>query len=280
MTICVRKGPASILPWTMYQVELDWSFAKLLEVLWTKDNNGEEPECYLSQDMKPSFSNRVQVMMGFNVIECCRINGNFISYIFSDSREEVASPQRSATSVLMLSKQLGFTGGCHLTSGKEYIKTIQTVLFTLQPHIRTLYRRKANFVPLFFSPLLEKGYNNPATHRHKAPPLSQDRLNKLVKRLYVVLAFPVLETAKWKECATATRQLAMNLDEYCRHLQVQSEQQQSRHLSPTPLRFPSDGKSSHISTIVGGSVRTTHLIERYIECACACGMNYEHVLKL
>ena len=263
-----------------------------------------------------SFSNRVQVMMGFNVIECCSINGNFISYIFSDSREEVASPQRSATSVLMLSakelkwpnlnfktpdeykegngdkcmyddtirflqsKQLGFTGGCHLTSGKEYIKTIQTVLFTLQPHIRTLYRRKANFVPLFFSPLLEKGYNNPATHRHKAPPLSQDRLNKLVKRLYVVLAFPVLETAKWKECATATRQLAMNLDEYCRHLQVQSEQQQSRHLSPTPLRFPSDGKSSHISTIVGGSVRTTHLIERYIECACACGMNYEHVLKL
>lgn len=115
------------------------------------------------------------------------------------------------------SKQLGFTGGCHLTSGKEYIKTIQTVLFTLQLHLHTLHRRKA---PLFFSPLLEKEYNNPAAHHHKAPPLSQDRLDKLIKYLYMVLAFPVMGTSKWRECATATRQLAINLDEYCKHLKL------------------------------------------------------------
>ena len=182
-TICIRKGPASVLP---CQVEVEWSFAKLLEVALTRIgvdfiSGGEEPECFLSQDMNPSLSSRVQVMMGFNILECCRINGNYIWYIYPDSRE-VAPPQRSVSSVLMQSakelkwpdlnfktpdeyekgtgdkrlyddtirflqsKQLGFTGGCHLTSGKEYIKTIQTVLFTLQPHLHTLCRRKANFV--------------------------------------------------------------------------------------------------------------------------------------
>ena len=75
--------------------------------------------------------------------------------------------------------------------------------------LHTLLTRNAAFVPPSFAPLLEKVYNNPAAHHHKASPLSQGRLNKLCKSLYVVLAFPVMETAKWRECATATQQLAL-----------------------------------------------------------------------
>ena len=77
-------------------------------------------------------------------------------------------------------------------------------------------------------------------------------------------------TAKWRECATATQQLAMNIDEYCKYLHNQLEKQQSRHISQTPLRFPSDGKSSHVSSIVGGLVRSTRLIERYNVNAYKC----------
>ena len=64
--------------------------------------------------------------------------------------------------------------------------------------------------------------------------------------------------------AAATRQLATNLDEYCKHLQLQSEQQRGWHLSPSS-HFPSDGKCCHISTIGDGSVRSICTIERYVK---------------
>ena len=131
-------------------------------------------------------------MMGFNIRECCKLNGNSISCVYAPSRE-IVLPERRAAAVLMHSakelkwpcmnftpleeylagngdkclydntmwflqeKQLGFMGGCHLPSGKEYVRTIHTVLFTLHPHLLTLRGRKANFVPPFSSPLLEKG---------------------------------------------------------------------------------------------------------------------------
>ena len=63
----------------MYQVGLDWTFAKLLETGLTRlapVMDPEEPECYICKEMDPFLANRVQVMLGYNVFECCRINGN------------------------------------------------------------------------------------------------------------------------------------------------------------------------------------------------------------
>ncbi len=92
VTVSVSKGPASVLPWSMYQVEVDWTFAKLLEVVQARLTAGildenEELKCYLSQEMKPCLSSRMQVILGFNVVECCRINGKFISYVYPAARE-------------------------------------------------------------------------------------------------------------------------------------------------------------------------------------------------
>ena len=57
---------------------------------------------FLSQHIKSTLSNRVKVTMTFNDLKRCRINGSFIWYIYSDSREAVP-PQRRVSSVLMLS---------------------------------------------------------------------------------------------------------------------------------------------------------------------------------
>ena len=99
MTVGVYKSASTLLPWSMYEVEIGWTFAKLVEVVRAAE---DEPKCYLSQEIKHCASNRVQVMMSFNVVECYRINGNFISYVFSTPRE-IATPKRNAASVLMQS---------------------------------------------------------------------------------------------------------------------------------------------------------------------------------
>ena len=131
-------------------------------------------------------------MMGFNIVECCRINGNFISCVlFAFKRDSFACKkccicidalnQRvkmamhrfyntkeyqeengdkglyDETTRFLPEKQLGFMGGCHPTSGREYVRTIHTVLFTLHPHLLTLQRRKVKFIPPLFSSSLGKG---------------------------------------------------------------------------------------------------------------------------
>ena len=101
------KGPASLLPWTMYQVGLDWTFAKLLETGLTRlapVMYPEEPECYICKEMDPFLASRVQVMLGYNVFECCRINRNFVWYVYSASASrDIVLPERSAATVLMQS---------------------------------------------------------------------------------------------------------------------------------------------------------------------------------
>ena len=184
-TICIRKGPASLLPWTMYQVGLDWTFAKLLETGLTRlapVMDPEEPECYICKEMDPFLASLVQVMLGYNVFECCRINGNFVWYVYSASASrDIVLPERSAATAKELkwpemnfktaeeyqggngdkqlyddiirflqSKRLGFVGGCHHTSGKEYVRTLQAVLFALQPHLHTLQTRNATFCSALF----------------------------------------------------------------------------------------------------------------------------------
>ena len=59
----------------------------------------EEPECYICKEMDPFLANRVQVMLGYNVFECCRIN---VWYVYSASASrDIVLPERSAATVLM-----------------------------------------------------------------------------------------------------------------------------------------------------------------------------------
>ena len=103
-TICIRKGPASLLPWTMYQVGLDWTFAETGLTRLAPVMDPEEPECYICKEMDPFLASHVQVMLGYNVFECCRINGNFVWYVYSASTSmDIVLPERSAATVLMQS---------------------------------------------------------------------------------------------------------------------------------------------------------------------------------
>ena len=70
----------------MYQVEVDITFAKLLEIALTGLEAGlgvevgKEPEHYLSQEMKSYLPSHVQAIIRFNVMECCKINRDSISF--------------------------------------------------------------------------------------------------------------------------------------------------------------------------------------------------------
>ena len=58
------------LPWTMYQVGLDWTISKLLETGLTRlapVMDPEAPECYICKEMDPFLASCVQVMLGYNV---------------------------------------------------------------------------------------------------------------------------------------------------------------------------------------------------------------------
>ena len=304
VTVSIVKGSGFILQWSMFEAEYNWTFTKLLETAkvqvlpdWLPDLDAQ-PERFLSRIIEHLFSECVQVPLGFNVLECCRMNGNFVQYVYPCS-STAAQTQQNALTVLMSAakelrfphknfktaeeykrgngdkrlqddiveflqdKQLGFVGGCENTSGKEFVRTLQNTLFTLQPHLSTLQERKAAFIPPYFVPLLQKVYNNPAAHHHKPAPLTQDRLDKLSRSLYTVLAFPWMQKPRWKQCADATCQLTMNVDMYHDYLKRTAEEQNHRHRSPTPLRFPSDGKSAHVQSIVTASCRPQALISRY-----------------
>ena len=57
----------------------------------------EEPECYICKEMDPFLASRVQVMLGYNVFECYRINGNFVWYVYSAAASrDIVLPERSA----------------------------------------------------------------------------------------------------------------------------------------------------------------------------------------
>lgn len=53
------------------------------------------------------------------------------------------------------SRSLGFSAGCENTTGKEFVRALQSVFFALQPHLKTLQGRKKPFILLFFDPIIE-----------------------------------------------------------------------------------------------------------------------------
>ena len=275
-------------------------FEVALPFVQANDSSGVigQPVCFLSSDIKCFQSLSVQVPLEFNASDCCKINGSFVKYL-CPCEPRLVSCTRSAVDVLMgaakeprwpeknfssrqdyqagngdkrlfddivdflMDKKLGFTGGCEHTSGKQFIKTLQNVLFTIQPHLCTLKARNSSFIPSFFYPLMTEVYNEPSKHHHKPTPLSQERLDKLSSSLYGVLSFPWMQNSRWKDLANAVSLLAKNIDDYHGYLKRKAEEQVDRHRSLTPLRSPSDGSSSHVRSIVRASVRSELLIKRY-----------------
>lgn len=92
------------------------------------------------------------------------------------------------------SKHLGFAAGVENTILERNMFG-QSVLFALQPHLKTLVgREKPSYT------LLQKVYNNPSAHYHKPTPLTQGFLDKLSRSLYTVLAFPWLQRSRnWQQ---------------------------------------------------------------------------------
>ena len=285
----------------MHETQADWTFAKLLESIQSDEMLGDVV-CELSKEM--NSHDIVQVPLGFLIEPCCKENGNFIRYLYPTATVPELSMRNAATVLMGASKQLrwpeknftnpddykqgnglkrlyddiidflmsrnlGFAPGCENTSGKEFVRGLQGVLFSLQPHLKTLQDRKKNFVPVYFEPLIKNVYNNPASHHHKRSPLSREVLNKLGSSLYTLLSVPWLQRPKWKECAESIKALAANIDDYRTYLEHQGKQQLIRHRSPTPLRSITDGKSSNIHMIKSASVRSVRLISRCCN-ACLC----------
>ena len=301
VTVTVIRGSVCLLPWKMQETLADWTFTKLLECILSSSHLDELPGmetelvCKLSKEI--NSPERVEVPLGFVIEPCCKENGNFIRYLYPTASISPL-PVRNAATVLMtaskqlrwpenfftspddyergngfkklyddivdflMSRQLGFAPGCENTSGKVFVRGLQSVLFALQPHLKTLQDRKKTFVPTYFEPLIEKVYNNPVSHHHKCPPLSQEVLNKLGSSLYTLLSVPWLQRPKWKECVDSIKALAVNIDDYRTYLEHQGKQQLIRHRSPTPLRSVTDGKSANIHVVKGASVRSAHLISR------------------
>jgi len=89
LTVSISKGLEIILPWRMFEVQLDWTFAKLLEASLLSVTQPErlldmhgEPVCELRKEMNAPPAESVQVPLGFNVDQCCKVNGSFVRYLY------------------------------------------------------------------------------------------------------------------------------------------------------------------------------------------------------
>ena len=109
VNVSIVLGYENILQWSMFQVDLEHTFAKLLETALTKTsltvdiNNCEtECKCYLSHDTK--LSTRVEVPLAFIVAECCDLNGKCVRFILSVESSS-SSSCKNAAKVMMSSAQ-------------------------------------------------------------------------------------------------------------------------------------------------------------------------------
>ena len=90
VTLSISRSGQCLLPWRMFEAQLDWTFAKLLEVASSSvaspeqlsDMEGVVPVCELSKEINSPSADRVQVPLSFNIDQCCRINGSFIRYLY------------------------------------------------------------------------------------------------------------------------------------------------------------------------------------------------------
>lgn len=143
---------------------------------------------------------------------------------------------------------LGISPGVEHTTGKLVVKTLADALFYIQPHEKTLSGRIPNFIPSYFSCLLEQVYNDPKSHKHAISPIKRETLQKITASLYTLMLLPLMQTARWKVCIAA---IAKNIDKYIEYLHQQATKMKEAHRSPTPIRSCGDGTSSHVKLLWG-----------------------------
>lgn len=300
VTVSVLIGFEEVLKWTMYKVQPEYTFSKLLEEALATScvvvgESEHVPECYLSNDVK--FVTRVKVSLEFLVMECCEANGKCVRYIFSASKPTSGSTLKNAAEVLMsnakklclpnkidsgarnrgdiqlyndiiqfmMNKSLGFHPGTEQASGRQIIVALQKVLFYIQPHLQTLNGRKANFVPVYFQPLLQRAYNNPSSHGHSVKPLERSKLETLSQSIFDCLSLPIINAPLWSLFKSALEELSFNVVGYVHYLESNVERVTRVHRSPTPMRSPKDGSSSCVRIIHASKARKPELVARYLD---------------
>ena len=111
VTVSLMRNSKAALPWTMFNVSSEYTFAKLLEdVELHLGSNSTVATCSLSatcllsaaKDYMPS--QRVTVDLSFYVVECCTLNGRFILYSKEVvvEQEHSPNPQKNVFVVMMM----------------------------------------------------------------------------------------------------------------------------------------------------------------------------------
>ncbi len=240
------------------------------------------------------------------VPECCEANGKCVRFIFTVLAECTGPSCRNATDVSMSSAQtlhlpkeidssannrgdvllyndiicfmsnrsLGFHAGTEQTSGKQIIVALQKLLFYIEPHLRTLNGRKANFVPTYFQPLLQTVHNNPTSHGHSVKPLER---SKFENPFSIYLSLPAISTRNWCPFKSALEELSFNVTGYVHYLESNSERVAEVHRSPTPIRLPTDGCSSCVRMIRANKARKPELVARYKDLELALSEKGEYL---
>ena len=304
VTVSVLQGNKRIFPWKMFLISEEHTFVSLFEDIrkdLPESDEGSEAKritrCSLSKSIDCTQS--VMIELGFNVLECCSLNGQFVRYIVEERDLNCGtSSQRDAFTVLMTSakkprlppklltpgkydsgrgdhrlhddiidflgtKKLGFGAGTENTTGKQVVKALSNALFYFQPHCKSLNDRIPHFVPSYFDCLMVKVYNNPAAHRHRGAPIKREILIKTNALLYAVMILPALQTVLWKEFTDSLHVLSENCHKYITYLEEKATEVQKNHHSPSPGRSILDGTSSNRKFVVRATIRKPCIVERY-----------------
>lgn len=98
VTACVLEGTKRILPWSMIECSEEHTFASLFEGVRLQLPCGGEScvvkACSLSKTLDCTL--KVNVCLGFNVVECCSINGQYVRFTIDSEEERDVTPQRNA----------------------------------------------------------------------------------------------------------------------------------------------------------------------------------------
>ena len=304
VTVSIRQGPKFLLGWTMFESLENDSFATLFEKVQKEYGLTDEtflesqPVCSLRESRDTVHD--VTVQLGFNVVQCCQLNGRFVQYVYPPPQkrsQDVSSSSQSAFTVLLSSakelhlpkkllpenaeggrgdyklhddivdflaiQKLGFSASCEVTSGKQVVSTLQHSLFYLLPHLSTLNARKSTFLPEYFLPFTKKIYSDPKAHKHSLAPLERKKLVSLSREMYSVLSLPCMSEQPWIAFASSLYTLAKNVDAYSEYLQQKAAEMQTKQRELTPLRTPVDGHSSNVKSVAEAKARSPRLIARY-----------------
>ena len=93
---------------------------------------------------------------------------------------------------------MGFSPGLENTTGNQIVKCLTDALFYMQPHYKMPQARIPGFLPLYFSFLLSKVYNDPKARKHALPRMKSDQLRRVSAPLYSILLLPMLESHNGK----------------------------------------------------------------------------------